>query len=169
MRIPGIPSIPAGWVEKVIFILWLGPKRAWGYNERMWFPSRRIEYYPRAWIFLPLLVVLVWPWVTLLALEHGVILPALPWPAWLALVVILAALYVLAWYMVVKHARGHANGVPASGCVGRHLWCVMAEEPMVGHRDGSWQGKVKLLVHQVKGLGRYCGECKKVVYATRGT
>ena len=160
MRIPGIPALPDGWTERVRF-LFSETHMSSGYNARAFFDTQRIVYFLRLWTFGLLSLALTWPGC---AAFWGWGYDRV-WYA--ALVLLLALLYLLVWYCIVKHERGHANGIPATGCVGRNKWCVMAEEWMVGHKDGSWLGKAKLLVHQVKGLGRYCGECKQVINRRR--
>jgi len=82
------------------------------------------------------------------------------------------------WYMLIwpiikffakKHEICHMYGIPFSGCLGNHKWCIMAEEHMVGSSEKKWIGKIKLLFFQMfhpKVLfrwGRLCPSCKKVI------
>ena len=65
---------------------------------------------------------------------------------------------------VIPHEKGHLSGIPATGCLGRHLWCVMAEEHLVGFKDGTFLGKLILLPLQlIIGRGRYCIYCDKAI------
>lgn len=62
--------------------------------------------------------------------------------------------------LVMMHERGHANGVPETGCLGGHKWCMMAEEE--GGVD-SWKGKIKLWPAQVLHGLRFCDQCQAVI------
>ena len=59
---------------------------------------------------------------------------------------------------VPRHERGHANGVPDTGCLGGHKWCIMAEEE--GGVD-SWLGKAKMWPSQLLAGVRFCPDCQE--------
>jgi len=70
---------------------------------------------------------------------------------------------------VIPHELGHYYGVPASGCLGKHLWCVMAEESQVGFTDGTFFGKLLLAPFQLLyGWGRYCKKCEQRIEENNG-
>ena len=73
------------------------------------------------------------------------------WPRWW-----LALFWPLIRLWVRGHERGHAWGVPASGCLAGRSDCLMSEEP--GGRD-SWVGKARLWPRQIMRLGRLCPAC----------
>ena len=63
----------------------------------------------------------------------------------------------------LAHEQGHAWGIPASGCLDGHPWCIMGEETMLGYPDGSWKGKALLLLRQLmprRRWGKFCLTCK---------
>ena len=158
-----VPSLPPGWWEQ--WLWYYRPSEvargvmAWavGYRDGSGRSFGRIRYFVRLWV--------VAAWVALLAVAVAAILmlALTPW-SWIGVAVWALAPAVVT-ILVVRHERGHANGIPASGCVGGHRWCCMAEEAMVGAPEG-WSAKLRLLPHQVLlGWGRYCRGCRRIVYA----
>lgn len=83
------------------------------------------------------------------------------WPAW-----------PLIRFFALRHELGHAWGIPATGCLDGHPWCLMGEERMVGYPDGSWKGKALLLLRQLRPRrrwGKFCLTCTAYLDArTRG-
>ncbi len=69
----------------------------------------------------------------------------------------LAPLWPLIRLWARGHERGHAWGVPASGCLAGRSDCLMSEE--IGGRD-SWVGKARLWPRQILRLGRPCPACE---------
>lgn len=59
------------------------------------------------------------------------------------------------WPFIRDHERGHAWGVPASGCLAGRSDCLMSEEA----GGDSWWGKIKLWPRQALRLGRPCPAC----------
>ncbi|MGE4297515.1 MAG: hypothetical protein AB7E47_05745 [Desulfovibrionaceae bacterium] len=140
----GLPKLPAG-VREQWRVVW--PWSCEGQGLWAWWDgAATITYYVRLWIWLLFVAGVLQRYLT-----AGDVL----WSAWA-----FSAVLLLATLFSVKHERGHALGIPASGCLGERKWCVMAEESLVGCKDGSWRGKAKLLPHQiVLGRGRYCPAC----------
>ncbi len=153
MRFPGLPRPPEGADIRLFFVLWECVD-TWFFWARCWPKDKRMELYLRVYLLAPPLIWAAWRWWA----------GAPGWwrsPLWAALAIL--AVLLLALYLALKHELGHVLGLP-QGCAGGHPWCVMAEEELVGERDGSVWGKIKLLGHQVlKGWGRYCPECREVV------
>ncbi|MGE4296930.1 MAG: hypothetical protein AB7E47_02780 [Desulfovibrionaceae bacterium] len=140
----GLPKLPAG-VRVRVKIIW--PWSSEGAGLWAWWDGvATITLFLRLWLWLLGVCAVVRGYVL-----HG----AMPWEAWAAF-----AFLAMATWLALKHDSGHALGVPASGCLGGHKWCVMAEETQVGWPDGSWIGKAMLLPYQiVRGQGRYCPAC----------
>jgi hypothetical protein len=61
--------------------------------------------------------------------------------------------------LVARHEAGHAWGIEE--CLGKHPWCLMAEERQVGCKEGSFLGQVKLWLAQLRRGGELCPECRK--------
>ena len=152
MRLPGIPRLPAGASLRVIPV-WMESRATWFFWARAWPEERRAELYLRLYLLAPPALWAAWRfWTGLVGWWRS--------PLWSGLAVL--AVLLLALYLSLKHESGHLCGLP-DGCVARLPGCVMAEEEMVGERDGSAWGKVKLLAHQIPRGGRFCPGCKKVI------
>jgi len=61
--------------------------------------------------------------------------------------------------LVARHEAGHAWGIEE--CLGKHPWCLMAEESQVGRPEGSFLGQLKLWLAQLRRSGELCPECRK--------
>ena len=72
----------------------------------------------------------------------------------------LAPAWPLIMPLVMAHERGHAHGIPASGCLGGHRWCLMAEE---AKGKDSWWGKAQMWPRQALRLGRLCPACETYI------
>ena len=77
------------------------------------------------------------------------------WPRWWV-----APLWPVIFFWVMGHERGHAWGIPKSGCLSGIRGCLMSEE---SSGQDSWFGKLKLLPFQLLRLGRLCPECEKFI------
>ena len=69
--------------------------------------------------------------------------------------------YILAWPLirlyVIRHERGHAWGIPMSGCVDANPRCVMWESPR--HID-VWREKMSAISANIgRGQVTFCREC----------
>ncbi|MGE4299818.1 MAG: hypothetical protein AB7E47_17505 [Desulfovibrionaceae bacterium] len=138
----GVPARLGRWESWTIIWPWSRKgKGLWGQNV-----AGTPEYFLRLWLLaIPLGLAVAW--------ALGV-----AWCGWAALAFV--AFFVLVHIMTMRHERGHMWRIPDKGCLGGHRWCVMAEEHLVGHADGSWRGKLKLLPYQLAwGWGRYCPAC----------
>jgi hypothetical protein len=143
MRIPGIPTLPAGWRIRLDW----GSTHARGRYAYASTTDKLIALCPKWWLYAPGLALL-------LAKACGLS----GW--WTVCGVALLLLQTAALYFALKHETGHAWGIPKSGCVGGNKRCVMAEETMLGYAEDSIIGKLRLLPGQIHNLGRFCDACK---------
>ena len=74
------------------------------------------------------------------------------WPRWW-----MAPFWPLIRIWVRGHERGHAWGVPASGCLAGRRDCLMSEE---AEGKDSWWGKAQMWPRQALRLGRPCPTCE---------
>lgn len=69
----------------------------------------------------------------------------------------LAPIWPLVRPLVMAHERGHAHGIPKTGCLGGHRWCMMAEEQA---GQDSWLGKARLWPAQLVAGLQFCEACR---------
>jgi len=67
--------------------------------------------------------------------------------------------------LVERHEAGHAWGIEE--CLGKHPWCLMAEERQVGCKEGSFLGQLKLWLAQLRHGGELCPECRSYLEEVR--